>query len=289
MEKVLLASIGVLLAAAAQPARAQLAPLPASTLSFAKSDAILGGAPSRFAALMAQQNGGLLPIPATAVPMQARSASTVATLTPFRSAPRPSLFSRAIASDKPDVFGSVALAVRRTSLDRRWHAVEGQRASGTSAHYAASLRAMPALARLDLINRFVNARVQFVDDSRAYRRADVWQGAADTMRRGRGDCEDYAIAKLGLLRAAGFAERDLYLVIVKDLVRRSDHAVLVARAEDKLLLLDNGSDRLGDATAMQDYRPVLSYSAGRAWTHGYQRPTYTLASAAAILPGSGAK
>ena len=38
------------------------------------------------------------------------------------------------------------------------------------------------------------------------------------MRRGRGDCEDYAIAKLQMLRAAGFEDRDLYLVIAKDLI-----------------------------------------------------------------------
>ena len=271
MDKLSLASIGVLLAAAAQPAAAQLAPLPASTLSFAKSEAILGGAPSRFAALMAQQNGTVaasaLPVQSAALPSVMLRSATLpapARLDPFRAAQRPAMFSHAVATDRPDVFGSVALAVGRTSLDRRWRAVEGRRASGAAASYAASLRAMPALERLDLVNRFVNSRVRFVDDSRAYGRPDVWQTAADTMRRGRGDCEDYAIAKLGLLRAAGFAERDLYLVIVKDLVRRSDHAVLVARAGDQLVLLDNGSDRLSDAAAMQDYRPVLSYSAGRA-------------------------
>jgi predicted transglutaminase-like cysteine proteinase len=109
----------------------------------------------------------------------------------------------------------------------------------------------------------------------------VWSVAGETLRRGRGDCEDYAIAKLQMLRHAGFADRDLYLVVVKDLVRRSDHAVLVVRAEGRMLLLDNGTDRIADAASAQDYRPVLSFAAGHVWTHGYQRsqPPVTIAEA----------
>ena len=47
--------------------------------------------------------------------------------------------------------------------------------------------------------------------------------------------------------APGFADRDLYLVIVRDLVRRADHAVLVARAEGRMFVLDNGTDNLLDS------------------------------------------
>ena len=84
-----------------------------------------------------------------------------------------------------------------------------------------------------------------------------------------------------MLRHAGFADRDLYLVVVKDLVRRSDHAVLVVRAQGRMLLLDNGTDRIADAATAQDYRPILSFAAGRVWTHGYQRsqPSVTIAEA----------
>ena len=37
-------------------------------------------------------------------------------------------------------------------------------------------------------------------------------------------------------------------MIVKDLVRRADHAVLVVRAGGHMYVLDNGTDRLLDAT-----------------------------------------
>ena len=98
-------------------------------------------------------------------------------------------------------------------------------------------------ALVEAVNRYVNRRVRFTDDEQQFGRSDVWEAANETLRSGRGDCEDYAIAKLQMLRRAGLADRNLYLVIVKDLVRRADHAVLVVRAAGRMLVLDNGTDR----------------------------------------------
>ena len=85
-----------------------------------------------------------------------------------------------------------------------------------------------------------------------------------------------------MLRRAGISERDLYLVIVKDLVRRADHAVLVARADGHMYVLDNGTDQVLNSESVRDYRPVLSFSATGEWTHGYRvQPPVNVASAAA--------
>lgn len=240
-------------------------PLPAqSAISSSKSEAILG-APSKLAALVAAQSGS----PASALLRPAVVSTPIRPQLAQAVEPAPAL---AAAGDRPDVFGSVALAIGRTRLDGRWSRVRQSRATGRAAAWAASLRDLSPTERVAVVNRFVNARVSFVDDSRQYRSADVWQTASDTLRRGRGDCEDYAIAKLQLLRAAGIGADDLYLVIAKDLVRRSDHAVLVVRAGGRLMLLDNMTDRITDATVQQDYRPVITYAAaGGAWTHGYRR------------------
>ena len=73
-----------------------------------------------------------------------------------------------------------------------------------------------------------------------------------------------------MLRRAGISDRDLYLVIVKDLVRRADHAVLVVRASGHMYVLDNGTDRLLDSESISDYRPVLTFAATGSWTHGYR-------------------
>jgi predicted transglutaminase-like cysteine proteinase len=244
-----------------------------------KSDAILGG-PSALSLLIARQNGTPL-APAAYRPASPSIESLLANAVPAY--PKPAFVSP-IAYDRPNVFGSVALAVSRTPLDRRWRKVERSRVGGAPAAFAATLRVRPALDRLDAVNRYVNSRVTFTDDIRQYRTADRWSSAGETLRRGRGDCEDYAIAKLQLLRRAGFADRDLYLVVVKDLVRRTDHAVLVVRAEGRMLLLDNGTDRIADAAIALDYRPILTFAAGRSWTHGYQRaaPPVTIAESSTV-------
>jgi predicted transglutaminase-like cysteine proteinase len=164
----------------------------------------------------------------------------------------------------------VALKVDHTRLDARWRAVENRNLTGQPARFAAALRKTDAGEQLKLVNRYVNGRVHYVDDQSRFGRADVWSAANDTLRSGRGDCEDYAIAKFQLLRAAGFSERDLYLVIVRDLVRRADHAVLVARAQGHMYVLDNGTDEVLESAQVSDYRPVLTFASYGEWTHGYR-------------------
>ena len=260
---------------------AVLALSPSAALAQSKSEAILG-APSALSLLIAQQNGTPL-APAAYQSPSPSSADLFSNAVLTYS--RPSVASP-VAYDRPNIFGTVALAVSHSPLDYRWHKVERARVTGGPAAFASALRNRPALDRLDAINHYVNSRVTFTDDSRQYRTADLWSSAGETLRRGRGDCEDYAIAKLQMLRNAGFADRDLYLVIVKDLVRRADHAVLVVRADGRMLLLDNGTDRVADAATAQDYRPVLSFNAGHVWTHGYQRalPPVTIAQAPITAP-----
>jgi predicted transglutaminase-like cysteine proteinase len=239
-------------------------PYAASAGAVRKSEALLG-APSRLAALMAQQNGTELnPVPAQRIVQQAVLRS------PWSGQPV-TLARAAVATGRPDVFGSVALPVEATPLDHRWQAVAHRPADGSTTRWAAALRDRPEAERIDAINRFVNSRIAFQDDSRQFGRADVWQSAGEALRRGRGDCEDYAIAKLQLLRSAGLSPRDLYLVIARDLVRRSDHAVLAVHSGGRLWILDNGTDQVTDSADIRDYRPVFTYAAGRRWTHGYRR------------------
>ena len=204
---------------------------PASAQSFTKTEAILGG-PSALEALLAQQKAAT---PATRPTFQAvlqpasysnpRPTIIPAVLSDTRPAVSPGVF-----NGRPDVFGSVALRVGHTPLDAKWHRVEHSDIGGSAAAYAASLRGEASVERLEAVNWYVNKRVHFVDDQVRWGRADVWSTANDTLNAGKGDCEDFAIAKLAMLRRAGIADKDLYLVVLRDLVRRADHAVLVVRA-----------------------------------------------------------
>jgi predicted transglutaminase-like cysteine proteinase len=241
------------------------APANADTLAarWAKSEALIGQ-PSALQAILAAQNGQALPVRAPQPNSYSRPALT-ARYVVERSA------DEGAKSGRPDVFGSVALAVSRTPLDSSWRRAGMSAIAGSAGLYASSLAGEDRIARLEAVNRYVNDRVRFVDDRVQYGRADVWTSASETLRRGKGDCEDYAIAKMQMLRRAGFSERDLYVVIVRDLVRRADHAVLVARAEGRMFVLDNGSDKLLDTAAVSDYRPIMTFASKGSWTHGYRR------------------
>jgi len=261
---------GIALASLAIPANAQV--VDASYHSASKSDAILGGAPSALAAIRAQQSGQ----PAAALTRAIAPASPGAL---YRPAVIPYV-RQAVSSERPDIFNSVALSIGRTPLSARWNQVAGAGVTGAASAFASALRGQDTIAKLEAVNSYINAHVRFVDDRVQFGVTDRWMTASETLSRGRGDCEDYAIAKRAMLRAAGFADRDLYLVVLKDLTRRADHAVLVVRAAGRFLVLDNGTNRIVDSSDVRDYKPVLTFTANRSFTHGYRRqmPPVTYAS-----------
>ena len=136
------------------------------------------------------------------------------------------------------------------------------RAGGTvdASHQETNIRA---------VNRWINANIKYVEDRKLYGQADHWASAGATLRSGRGDCEDFAIAKMQLLQASGIKASDMFLVIAKDLVRRADHSLLVIRVGNRMLVLDNETDQILNAEDVRDYRPIMSYSANGKWLHGY--------------------
>jgi predicted transglutaminase-like cysteine proteinase len=259
---------GLAVAALAIPAQAQV--VNASYRSTSKTEAILGGAPSALAAITAQQGGR--PAYATAAAPAGRGAY-------FRPAVA-NYVRQPVSADRPDIFNSVALSIGRSPLDARWHRVASAGVAGAAGNFAASLRDDGIIVKLEAVNGYVNARVRFVDDRVQFGVADRWMPASETLARGRGDCEDFALAKRAMLRAAGVPDKDLYLVVLKDLSRRADHAVLVVRAAGRFLVLDNGTNRIVDSSDVQDYKPVLTFTASNSYTHGYRRdmPPVTYAS-----------
>jgi predicted transglutaminase-like cysteine proteinase len=245
--------------------------------SLSKSEAILGG-PSQLAQILAQQ-GARPATPVSAAPQPASYSLPRVTSAILRT-------TDGVIDGMPDVFGSVALKVGHTPLDWRWRSVEDSPVTGAPAAYAKSIRELDPAEKAALINQYVNRRVHYTEDIVQYGKADYWAPADQTLRRGRGDCEDYAIAKLQMLREAGVSPHDLYLVLVNDLVRRADHAILVMRAGSRMLLLDDGTNQVLDTQAVSDYRPVLTFASYGTWTHGYMRtnPAIQIAQATTAQP-----
>jgi len=202
-----------------------------------------------------------------------------------------SLRSAPPAGPDPSVFGSTALRVSQTGLDWRWRRVADAQAP-TDARWreaVARLSALPERERVQAANAWVNHAVAFESDIRNYGVSDYWASARETLARGRGDCEDYALAKMELLRAAGVPSRDLYLLVAHDLVRRADHALLLVRMDDAYWVLDSGGDQVMPAASVSDYRPVVTFSSAGEWMHGFGRVRsgITLASMVRVTPASG--
>ena len=94
-------------------------------------------------------------------------------------------------------------------------------------------------ARFGIVNRAINLAIVPTSDLAQWGEADRWSAPLATFATGRGDCEDYAIAKYVALEQAGVSANDLRLVILRDLASGEDHAVVAARSEGKWFVLDN--------------------------------------------------
>lgn len=174
---------------------------------------------------------------------------------------------------QPDVFGTVALRVSRTALDGKWRSASRATLTGRGGPWAAVVaqnRNLPRATQIRNVNAWVNQRISYVEDVRQYGAADHWSSAVQSLTRGRGDCEDYAIAKMQILRALGVAADSMFLVIARDLVRRADHAILAVAVDGDLVVLDNETDRILSSADARDYRPILSFNTSGSWTHGYR-------------------
>jgi len=100
-------------------------------------------------------------------------------------------------------------------------------------------RTRQGLARLGEVNRAINLAIRPVSDLKNFGEADVWSAPLSTLARGSGDCEDYAIAKMGILLETGTSSQDLRLVILRSMNGRDEHAVLAVRRQGHWLILDN--------------------------------------------------
>ncbi|WP_313805046.1 transglutaminase-like cysteine peptidase [Sphingobium sp.] len=207
---------------------------------------------------------GFAPTPTAMIPQ------TSSFIIPVR--PVPAMSGQTVPRNgQPDVFGSVAVPISRTLLDGKWAAATG--ALPGSSLWNGLIHAARSTAgrqQVEMINNWVNRRLRFVDDRQG---ADNWASAARTLQSGTGDCEDYAIAKMKLLEAAGFDRHAMFLIIARDLVRQADHAVLAVRIDGDLMILDNMTDRVLPSSSVSDYRPIMSFNAFGRWTHGYRVTT----------------
>jgi predicted transglutaminase-like cysteine proteinase len=112
--------------------------------------------------------------------------------------------------------------------------------------------------RLARVNRVVNSAVRYTTDLAQYGVIDFWATPLDTLASGRGDCEDYAIAKYAILRESGVRPEDMRLVLVRDRMRREDHAILTVLDNGEWIALDNHLEIPVKADALAHYTPLYA-------------------------------
>jgi predicted transglutaminase-like cysteine proteinase len=100
-------------------------------------------------------------------------------------------------------------------------------------------RALNGMARIGVINRAVNMAIEPMSDMAQWGVPDRWSPPLETFSTGRGDCEDYAIAKYVALTAAGVPAADVKLVIVRNIAANEDHAIVAVRNGGDWIMLDN--------------------------------------------------
>jgi predicted transglutaminase-like cysteine proteinase len=136
----------------------------------------------------------------------------------------------------------------------------------------ASLPELDDEARLAPVNEFFNRRVIFTDDTLVWGAADHWTSPLERLEMGRGDCEDYAIAKYFGLIATGVPMAKLRLVYVRAEIGGPGgvvqaHMVLAyyPAPNAEPLILDNLIGEVRTASRRTDLTPVFSFNGEGLW------------------------
>jgi predicted transglutaminase-like cysteine proteinase len=119
-------------------------------------------------------------------------------------------------------------------------------------------RTLEGRARLGEINRAINLAIKPMSDFALYGVEDVWSPPLATLDKGAGDSEDYAIAKFAALKKAGISGDDLRIVILRNVIRKENHAIVAARLLGSWLTLNNLHMVLVEDQQVRDYyRPIF--------------------------------
>lgn len=126
----------------------------------------------------------------------------------------------------------------------------------------------PLETRLQKVNDFFNRKIGYVDDQEAWGQSDYWATPMESLAKGKGDCEDYVIAKYFALRSMNIPDSQLRLIYVKARIGgpssnvQQAHMVLAfyASADAEPRVLDNLISDIRPASRRSDLLPVFSFN-----------------------------
>lgn len=119
---------------------------------------------------------------------------------------------------------------------------------------------------LEEVNTFFNSQIKYRLDRETWRLNDYWATPFEALAKGKGDCEDYAIAKYITLVKLGIPEAKLRFMYVTALDWNEPHMVLIyLRNEGLPLVLDNINPTIQSADKRTDLEPIYSFNANGFW------------------------
>jgi predicted transglutaminase-like cysteine proteinase len=127
-------------------------------------------------------------------------------------------------------------------------------------------------AKIKAVNDFYNQRLAYVEDIDNWGQVDYWASPLESLGKGAGDCEDYAIGKYFTLTSLGVPHARLRMVYVRASIAGAPngfvaHMVLAyyPTPESEPLVLDNLQPGIHRAGERPDLSPVFSFNAEGLW------------------------
>ncbi len=205
------------------------------------------------------------------------------------------------------LFGSVSIPFANISTAGQWKRASGKIGKqfkmdcGSSSHCKLRKAAiskmlkrgtkMSFFQKLNLVNAGANRLIGYQPDVKTYNSRDYWALPSESVRQGLGDCEDYVILKMAMLKSLNVPSKAMSLVVLKDTDRNLYHAVLAVSTNKGTFILDNVQKWVVLDKQLPHYLPLYSFSGKRSWVHGWKKSQKTkLAQAngldfSNILPG----
>ena len=135
-----------------------------------------------------------------------------------------------------------------------------------------AVQSMDERDQLNEINEFFNRRIEFRDDNDVWGQPDYWASPLESLARGQGDCEDFAIAKYFSLLALGMPSAKLRIVYVRAQLGGPGgptraHMVLAYYESPAAepLILDNLISDVRPGSRRPDLQPVFSFNSDGLW------------------------
>jgi predicted transglutaminase-like cysteine proteinase len=151
----------------------------------------------------------------------------------------------------------------------------------------ASLGDADLRTKLERVNAAIN-RYPYIPSMSNWGESNRWETPFEFLRKS-GQCQDYAIAKYLLLRAAGIPAAQLRVVVLHDQRQGLDHAVTVAYVDGQALMLDNQIPDIVPTSATPHYQPYYSINEQGWWLHRGANARYTTVNRTAVAQAAGSR